>query len=836
MSNSKNTDLVELIANAIWRMFDIFRGSIPTADSQVILFLLSAYKDRLLKNTRHSEYSGDINSDVLDSISKDSRYRKLLDIYAPIIKTVTSDKLEYVLDYLQNINPSDLQENFGEIFDNILYRLSDSQGKHSGEFIQPLEISRFIMNLANLRVNGTVYNPFAGAASFGTFLKNTHRYFAQEINEKTWALGTLRLMAYQVGCEKNYVHADSMNNWPFNKTFDLIVANPPFGYRNSSQLSPTLTEYYTSNFEIKQVGRSMRTTTAENFLINNSLKNLSEDGQLICILPLSFLFAAGREKTYRTNLIVSGLIDTIVELPGGLFKHTSIPACIVVFKKSPENSSVRFVDATKLVTSDSHKNKRLDDKHLSHIMSEKTENEFVRYASPDEIRENDYNITVKRYFLKNFSGTAFSEFATPIAGTTSYKNKQGKFIRIRDLKNDLINSSLEIDTIDETDLPRQGIQKIKESCLLLATRWKTIKATYFKYEGEPIYISNDILALRVDESIAAVPYIISELYTEAVKEQLRSYRTGTVVPMLRKDDIMRVKIELPSLEEQQGLYYASTNQFLKTSLEESLNVVYENKITVQDENSFLKHQIAGSLKNVRGAFKLVKKILEEKVKPEFPNLDTLKVDEHRDSTFLTYMSIIERDLNSIHNSVNKVGDKIELMDLRKENFDLLLFLKDYFETLKIRANNFYQVNLNLDEDAIKEFAISAIHIEGDKELLRKMFDNIIENAEKHAFKYGIVNDNKIAIELLYDFQDFEVQIDFCNTGTPLPSTMSHESMTRKGSSSGKNSGDGVGSWFANEVMKIHNGKFGYTDETGPEGIESEYVTTIELIFPIIPAI
>ena len=176
MSSSKNTVLIDHITNEIWRMFDILRGSILTDDLQVILFLLSAYKDRLLKNTSNSEYFGEINQDILEAISNDTKYRQLLDIYSPIIRSVPSEKLEYVLHYLSNINQSDLEENFSEIFDNILYRLSDAQGKYSGEFIQPLEITRFIMNLANLPDNATVYNPFAGLASFGIFLNHSQRY------------------------------------------------------------------------------------------------------------------------------------------------------------------------------------------------------------------------------------------------------------------------------------------------------------------------------------------------------------------------------------------------------------------------------------------------------------------------------------------------------------------------------------------------------------------------------------------------------------------------------------------------------------------------------------
>jgi type I restriction enzyme M protein len=426
-----------------------------------------------------------------------------------------------------------------------------------------------------------------------------------------------------------------------------------------------------------------------------------------------------------------------------------------------------------------------------------------------------------------------------LSGSRDSSTDFSKHVKIKDLKDDVLDFYLDIDSIENSIISlRRDLKKIEQSCLLLATRWKTIKPTFFKYEGQPIYISNDIVALKIDESKVNIDYLINELHSDYVKDQLKGYRITGVIPMIRKSDLFDIKIELPSIENQTKKYYAVAGNYIKSIVKESQDNFDEKRINTEDENSFLRHQIAGSLKNTRGAFKFIQKILEEKVKPQFPDLYNLKASEELESTLATYLNIVERDLNSIHKSVNKIGDKIELMDLKIENFDLLEFIKDYAEALKIRSQNFYSIHLDLDENAIKEFGISAIHIEGDKDILRKMFDNIVENAEKHAFTHGINNgnQNKIKIELLYNFEDMEVQIDFCNTGNPLPENMTYDSMTRKGSSSGKNSGDGVGAWFIKEVMELHKGKFGFTDETGSEGIDSEYVTSIELTFPIIPAI
>ncbi|KQB43880.1 N-6 DNA methylase [Flavobacterium daejeonense] len=677
------------------------------------------------------------------------------------------------------------------------------------------------MNLADLDNNATIYNPFAGLASFASFLHPLQRYYGQEINHRTWALGSLRLMAHNLE-SFDYRLEDSIENWVSFGEFDLIVSNPPFGIK--------IPRHFTNGAN----------SSVEMFLIEKSLQKLPKKGQLIVILPQSFLYTSTtNNKKYREYLVDNNFIDTIISLPSGILKHTAIPVCIIVFRKVPINQGfIKFVDASEFaIKSLDKKAKILDDLRLLDYIKTNNENDFIKNIDLFKIQENDYNLKVNRYLIdEDFEGVKLSEIGKFISGTRSTRERIAKLVKIKDLKENIVNFYLELDTIESKEIPSNNIRKIEQDCLLVAVRWKTLKPTYFKYQGEAIYISNDIFAIKIDENRVNINYLINELSSDYVGKQLDRYRIGSVIPMIRKVDLFNIKIELPTLEKQNEKYFDQAGKYLSTRVEEFKTVYKEQEINVNDENSFLRHQIAGSLKNIRGAFNFVKKILEEQVKPQVPELDNLKANIKLETTFSNYISIIERDLISINKAVNKAGDKIDLLDLNIEYFDLLSFIKEYVESLKIRARNLFTITLDLDENAIKEYGISGIQIKGDKDIIRKMFDNIIENAEKHAFTNSINSGNKIKIELLYDFEDDNVQIDISNTGNPLPETMTHDSMVRRGSSLGKNSGDGIGIWFVNEVMKIHKGKFSFTDETGPEGIDGEYVTTMELTFPIIQAL
>lgn len=819
-NDNYNIEQINYFTERIWKIFDILKNVVPAEDYHVILFLLSLYKDGRLRSWLiHSTY---ISQSVADSIRFDDKYSDLTEVYSPIIKYLPNERLYEILRYFADIDLYYLQRNFATIFDSILYKLAQNQSRTFGEFIHPKEIIRFIVNLAELSDNATVYNPFAGLASFATFLDSDQHYYGQELNHKTWALGKLRLMAYELD-NSVYEIDDSISNWNNFSEFDLIVTNPPIGMKLSNPLY---------RFENSSV---------ESFIIGNSLDQLRLNAKLICLFSVSFLFSENpKNKKLRQALVDNNLIDTIVLLPTSILQHSHLQLCIIVLKKSLDHKKIRFVDASRYVShTEGKRNKTFDDIKLYEDIKKQEDNSFIKFIDLNEIRKNNYNLTVKRYFISDdFDGERFGNIGHFLLGSRGIKDSVGKYVKIRDLKNDIVNNQLDFNSVEVREIPANGFKKIEQDCLLVAMRWKTLKPTFFEYKGDPIYISTDIAAIKIDKKKIDINYLIAELHSDYVIDQLNAYRSSSIIPNLKKDDLFNIKIKLPSIQEQSNSYYVMAKKSLAIKSEQFNSDLNKEILDVNDENSFLRHQIAGSLKNVRGAFKFIQRILKDKVNSELPGLYDLKASDKLDTTLVNYLQIVERDLNSINKSVNRFGDKIELMELNIESFDLLKFIEEYIESLKIRSNNFYKVILDLDEDAIKDYGFIGVYIEGDKDFLRKAFDNIVGNAEKHAFDEGFNsgNQNKIKIELLYDFTDFTVQIDFSNTGKPLPLEITLDSMVRRGSSSGNNPGDGIGLWLVNDVMKLHKGTFTFTDETGPDGIEDEYVTTMELTFPIIPAL
>ena len=94
-------------------------------------------------------------------------------------------------------------------------------------------------------------------------------------------------------------------------------------------------------------------------------------------------------------------MDAVSGLPANIFYGTSIPTCILVFKKCREqDEDILFIDASKEFEKQKNQNVLLN-KHIDKIVEtyqNRTEIEKLSHkASLEEVAENDYNLNIPRY-------------------------------------------------------------------------------------------------------------------------------------------------------------------------------------------------------------------------------------------------------------------------------------------------------------------------------------------------------------------------------------------------------------------------------------------------------
>ena len=313
----------------------------------------------------------------------------------------------------------------GDAFEYLMKNFATESGKSKGQFYTPSEVSRVmakVLNIHNATNKTTFYDPTCGSGSL--LLKALDEadgkgtIYGQEKDVATAALARMNMILH--GQEAIEIHrGQSTLSDPFFKdnnghlkTFDFVVANPPFSSKNwATGFNPQddhFGRFEKDEIESAKTGKaSYKTPPDKNgdyaFLLH-ILKSLKSTGKGACILPHGVLFRGNAEAEIRKSLIERGYIKGIIGLPANLFYGTGIPACIIVMDKegADERKHIFMVDASKGFIKDGNKNRlREQDIHkIVDIFNKQIElPKFSRLVSLEEISDpkNDFNLNIPRY-------------------------------------------------------------------------------------------------------------------------------------------------------------------------------------------------------------------------------------------------------------------------------------------------------------------------------------------------------------------------------------------------------------------------------------------------------
>lgn len=299
----------------------------------------------------------------------------------------------------------------GDAYEYLMRHFASQSGKSKGEFYTPAEVSRVIARVigiheAHTTATTTVYDPTCGSGSL--LLKVADEattpvtLYGQEKNDATSILARMNMILHDNSTAAialgNTLTAPHFKEHGAFKTFDFVVANPPFSDKSwSTGLAPLHDPY--DRFQSFGIPPARQGDYAYLLHIVRSLKST---GKGACILPHGVLFRGNAEADIRKALIRKGYIKGIIGLPPNLFYGTGIPACIIVLDK--ENAHTRrgifMIDASRGFIKDGPKNHlRARDIHkIVDVFTKFLEvDKYSRMVLFEEIERNDYNLNLPRY-------------------------------------------------------------------------------------------------------------------------------------------------------------------------------------------------------------------------------------------------------------------------------------------------------------------------------------------------------------------------------------------------------------------------------------------------------
>ena len=135
---------------------------------------------------------------------------------------------------------------------------------------------------------------------------------------------------------------------------------------------------------------------------------LSPKGTAAIVEFPGVLYRGGAEQKIRQYMIDNNFVDAVIQLPPDLFFGTSIATCILVLKKNKTDNNILFVDASEECVRNTNKNKLSEDNinNIVGLLKDRKSVESKSYlATYDEVKENDYNISVNSYLKTNIEDT-----------------------------------------------------------------------------------------------------------------------------------------------------------------------------------------------------------------------------------------------------------------------------------------------------------------------------------------------------------------------------------------------------------------------------------------------
>lgn len=296
-------------------------------------------------------------------------------------KVASGHTLREVLDLIDTLNFQSNDELFelSQVYEGLLQNMGDAGG-YAGEFYTPRPVVRAMVNVIDPLPMQTIYDAAAGSCGFlveafeynkpesrkkrglkplttkeHNFQK-TKAYTGYEKTSLAYVMGMMNMILHGMESPNLYrgnTLTQNIRDIEEKDRFDIILANPPFGGKEKSQIQ--------QNFPIQN-------NATELLFLQHFMKSLKSGGKAAIVVPEGVLFQTNSAfKQIKQELLENFNLHTILSLPAGVFlPYSGVKTNVLFFERSGGTSDVWYYECEpeqKLT-----KNKPITDGHLKEFV------------------------------------------------------------------------------------------------------------------------------------------------------------------------------------------------------------------------------------------------------------------------------------------------------------------------------------------------------------------------------------------------------------------------------------------------------------------------------------
>ena len=340
--------------------------------------------------------------------------------------------------------------------------------------------------------------------------------------------------------------------------YDKIFANYPFGVRLRDLHAG---KGYLNRFTTKIP--SISKATSSDWLYNMLMTELlTENGKAVGIMTNGSTWNMIDAPT-RQYFVENELIECVIALPAKLFNNTPIATSMIVF--SHGNDGVRLVDASSLFTAGRRTNELTENDIEAIKECIATDSEKSMFITKEALRENDYVLNISRYTASSESienGVAFEKIIKRITRGAPLNAKDldkissaiptdMQYLMLANIQNGLIDTNLPY--LTEID-PKNEKYCLTNHCLILSKNGYPYKIAVAEIkDGQKIMANGNLYIIELNEERVDPYYLAAYLSSESGTAALKSITVGATIPSIGVDQLKRMIIPLPPIDDQRKI-------------------------------------------------------------------------------------------------------------------------------------------------------------------------------------------------------------------------------------------------------------------------------------------
>lgn len=241
----------------------------------------------------------------------------------------------------------------GTIYEELLSRSAQESSRGAGQYFTPRPVIQTLCEVIQPTPQDSICDPAAGT---GGFLFTAYDYILEkygskldrdeklalrddlvegmELSPKVGRMCAMNLYLHGIGVDKVVIHSghDSLAA-PWSKEYSLILANPPFGKKQSLLF---VNEGGDTEKDDQIILREDFWTSTSNKQLNfvqHIYSLLKIDGRAAVVVPDNVLFEGGAGEKVRKNLLEKCRVHTLLRLPTGIWYSPGVKANVIFFDK-----------------------------------------------------------------------------------------------------------------------------------------------------------------------------------------------------------------------------------------------------------------------------------------------------------------------------------------------------------------------------------------------------------------------------------------------------------------------------------------------------------------------